>query len=178
MTTALGMWLQTSERVWRSLEYQQLRSRGLTVLFAYVVLAWNRFGLISFSTPRAPMQLILVGVYGWLGMAALIWLASQLLSDWKIDFHRAAVATAIAHVPLVFLAFFMAIVAGFARLTGPSAVVALLVAGLWMPALLTRGFHDGGGLRLKPALAAAVVTQLIWTATVGRYLVDQVGHLL
>ena len=72
----------------------------------------------------------------------------------------------------------MAIVAGFARILGPGVVLALITFGLWMPALLMRGFQHVAGLRRGLALSAASIVQITWLATIGRYLYRQVGHLL
>lgn len=172
------MLLQVNHLTWETIGHQQLRGRTMTVLFAYGVLAWNRFGFLTFSAPRAPMRFLLLGVYAWLALAAAVWLASRLSPQGPATLRDAAVATAISHTPLVGLGFFMAIVAGFARIHGPGVIMAAFVFALWMPALLARSFHDIARMPWIQAIGAAVVVQLVWLATLGRHLNDQVGHLL
>jgi hypothetical protein len=87
-------------------------------------------------------------------------------------------STAIVHVPLVALGFFVAIVAGFAQILGPGAVLAVVVVAMWMPATLTRSFTEVAGLQLRHALPAAVAVQLVWLVGPGLFLHGQVGHLL
>lgn len=175
---ALGRLLQIDGLTWATIEFQHLRGRTLTVLFAWGIMAWNRFGLLSFAAPRAPLRLILVGVYSWLGLAAAVWVASSLAGSAIVRMRDAAVATAIVHVPLVALGFFVAIVAGFARILGPGTVVAVFVFALWMPALLYRAFREVAGLERSYAAATAVVVHLAWLAGPGNLLRTQVGHLL
>lgn len=174
----LGMLLQINQLTWSTVGHQQLRGRTMSVLFAYGVLAWNRFGLLTFSAPRIPMRFLLYGVYAWLGLALVVWLASHLSSKGPATLRDAAVGTAIAHTPLVGLSFFIAIIAGFARIFGPGVIMAIFVFAFWMPALLARSFHDVARLPWAQSIGAAVVAQLVWLATLGRYLNDQVGHLL
>ena len=61
----LGTLTQLDHRTWSTISYQQLPGRAMTVLFAYVIMAWNRFGLLGFVAPRAPVRLVLIGVYVW-----------------------------------------------------------------------------------------------------------------
>jgi len=174
----VGTALQLDERTWSTVSYQELSGRIMTVVFAYGVLTWNRFGLITLSEPRQPVRFILIGIYSWMAIALVIWGASNWGTRGRVRLHDAAVAASIAHVPLVALSFFMAIVAGFARILGPGAVLAALTFALWMPALLAHAFRHVAGLSWPVALGSAAVLQLTWLATTGRYLHQQVGHLL
>lgn len=173
--TALGRLLQVDALTWSTIPYQQLRGRAMTVFFAYAMLAWNRFGLLSFTSPRASTRMVLVGIYSWLALALLLWVAGRAA---ELSFRDAAVSTGIAHVPLVALAFFMAIVAGFARVFGPGLVLAIVVGFAWMPVLLIRALHDMAKWSWPKAALGGTGLQLLWLVTAGRYFYDQVGHLL
>ena len=168
--------MQLDKTTWDTIEYQEVPGRILTVIFAYAILVWNRFGLLTFTAPKAPARLFLVGIYSWLALAAVVWLASR----WhrQVRWRDAAIATAIAHVPLIGMAFFMAIVVGFARWTGPGVFVAIFVVGWWMPALLFRAFRDLVGMEPPKALLAAIGLQALWIVGPGLFLHSQVGHLL
>ncbi len=176
--TALLRLLQIDDLTWSTIRYQELPGRVLTVFFAYGILAWNRFGLLSFTAPRAPVRFLLIGFYSWVAIAGVLWLAARRTSPGTVRPKDAAIAASIVHIPLVALGFFVAIVAGFAQILGPGVILAVVVVGLWMPALLARAMHDLVGLPWARAVLPAVVIQCVWLAGTGRYLHGQVGHLL
>lgn len=170
--------LQLDDLTWSTIGYQELPGRVLTVFFAYGIMAWNRFGLLSFTAPRAPVRLVLIGIYSWAAIATVFWLAARRIERGTVQPKDAAIAAAIVHIPLVALGFFMAIVAGFARVLGPGTIVGIFVVGLWMPALTTRALHDVGGLKWSSSLVVAALVQILWLVGTGRYLHNLVGHLL
>ena len=167
----VGRLMQLDDTTWHTIEYQEVPGRILTVLFAYGILVWNRFGLLTFTSPKAPARLFLIGIYSWLALAAIVWIASRQQVRWR----DAAIATAIAHVPLVGLAFFMAIVVGFARINGPGVIFAIFVVGMWMPAILARTFRDLVGWHPPKALLAAIGLQTLWILGPGLFLLSQLG---
>ena len=177
MTKVLRL-LQVDQLTWSTISYQELPGRVLTVLFAYGIMAWNRFGLLGVTAPRAPIRLVLIGIYSWLALAAIFWLTARMSAPGSIPPKDAAVAASVVHIPLVALGFFMAIVAGFARILGPGTVLAVVVVGLWMPALVARAMRDVAGLRWSRAVPFAALIQLGWVVGTGRHLHAQVGHLL
>jgi len=81
-------------------------------------------------------------------------------------------------VPLVALGCFVAIVAGFARILGPGAVLAGFIYVVWVPLLLWRAFGEVAGLRSAAAAVAALATHGLWLLGPGWYFYNQVGHLL
>ena len=170
--------LQLDDLTWSTIGYQELPGRFLTVLFAYGIMSWNRFGLLSFTEPRAATRLVLVGIYTWIALAAVLWLTGRRAATPVVPTKDAAIAACVIHIPLVALGFFMAIVAGFARILGPGAILAVIVVALWMPALIAPAVHDLADLPWSRAVPFAAVVQLVWLVGTGRYLHDQVGHLL
>ncbi len=46
-----------------------VRSAAVVAIGAYAVLAFDRFGFPAIIEPRPSVRLILVGFYGWLGLA-------------------------------------------------------------------------------------------------------------
>jgi len=170
----IGRLLQWDETTWSTVEYQEFPGRAMTVFFAYAIFIWNRFGILSVSSPRAPLRFLLIGLYSWMALALIAWFASQR----TIHFRSAATATAIIHIPLVALGFFMAIVAGFARILGPGFILAVLVVCLWMPALLVRLFSVMAGWRLRDSIVGAILVQALWMLGPGWFIYRQVGHLL
>jgi len=88
------------------------------------------------------------------------------------------VLTGLAHRPLVILAFFIQFVAFVFRFNGPGMVAAAISFGLWMPAMLVAAVVSAYDIKVGRALAMVALPYGLWLLIAGRYLFDQVGHLL
>lgn len=158
------------------------------VIGAWALLAWSRFGFQATSAPRAPVRFVLVGVYGWLGLAVLLWAAGRIIG--RIAEATTGVAPSpgatldsvvrvvgLAHQPILVVA----VLAQFLQvlpLPRLSLAVAVFTFVLWLPGVLgaaVMSLH-----RLTPSRAALVVIVGYgpWLATAGRYLNERLGHLI
>ena len=128
------------------------------VVAAPVVMAWSRFGGVAVDAPRAFLRMVLVGVWGWLGLGAAIWLIAKLVrsstglanQSRPAPIERTVALVGFAHAPVLLLA-----------------VVILVAASSYL-------------FDLGPLIGVAVVALPygVWLATVGRHLLQQVQHLL
>jgi hypothetical protein len=170
--------LRLNAASWRDLRNDELGSKALTVVFAYGLMAFNRFGLIAVLSPRALLRMLLIGFYGWLGLAAVGWFFARSSNDTTPSARLAAVATGVVHSPLIALGIVTAFVGGFARIQGPALIAAWLLVGLWMPALLAWAYRRLSDQPWSRVLPVSVGAYAVWLVTVGRHMYDQVGHLL
>jgi len=156
------------------------------VVVASVVMAWSRFGGVALDAPRAFLRMVLVGVWGWLGLGAAIWLIAKLvrssagLADQSrpAPIERTVALVGFAHAPVLLLAVVILVAAGALQVFGLGQIVAVVVLGFWFPALLVAA--SSSLFDLDPLIGVAVVALPygIWLATVGRHLLQQVQHLL
>ena len=183
----LGRSLRLDSSHWETIRADQLLGKLIMVVIAYLLLAVNRFGVLGFTAPKAAVRLVLVGVYSWLILAGFLWLVGRYASSSSSSdpsgqprptLPMAAVAVGTAHAPLLGTAIFIAVVAGFAQLQGPGWIAAIVLVGLWMPALLVQATQAITGLARNQAIALGLGSYLVWLATTGRFLHAQVGHLL
>ena len=73
--TALGRWLRLDESSWaRFARLGTLSNAAFITLGSYALLAFDRFGMQGLTAPRAPVRMVLAGLYGWLGLSVAIWL--------------------------------------------------------------------------------------------------------
>lgn len=154
---------------------------------ASLVMAWNRFGGVAADAPRAFLRLTLVGVWGWLGLAVAIWLATELVravSEREEDdpppaaLERTLALVGLAHAPVLLLGVVIFFSAGLLQVLGPGMVVAVFVYGFWSPALLVAAVTYALDLRPLVAVVVVSVPYAVWLLVVGRHLLDQVQHLL
>ena len=181
----LGRSLRLDRSQWETIRADQLMSKLIMVVIAYLILAVNRFGILGFTAPKAAVRLVLVGVHSWLLLAGFLWLVGRFgsspagsSSPPRPTLPMAAVAVGTAHAPVLGTAIFIAVVAGFAQLQGPGWVAAIVLVGMWMPALVVQATRSITGLEKSQAIALGLGLYLVWLATTGRYLHAQVGHLL
>ena len=157
------------------------------VVAASLVIAWSRFGGLAVDAPRAFLRMVLVGVWGWLGLGAGISLVGRFLSAAVAlaaagrpapSLERTLAAVGFAHLPVLLLGVVILVGAGALQILGPSQVVAVVVFGFWFPALLVVAAGAQFGLDLLRAIVVVAVPYGCWLAFVGRHLLDQVQHLL
>ncbi len=151
------------------------------------LMALNRFGGLIVDTPRSFLRLMLVGVWGWLGLAGAIWLvegAARTIGDGRDggvsvpSLQMAVAAVGLAHTPVLALGLVILVAAGLLEILGPGFVSAVFVFAFWFPAVLSAATSHT--LRLSPvhALLVVLVPYLLWFAIIGRHLLDRVQHLL
>lgn len=157
--------------------------RGLiTVVAAWALLAWARFGSQAIEGPRAVLRFLLVGVYAWLLQAFVVWVTGLAAERTgragpRPDPTRALQFTGLAHQPVVILG--LAVQLG-AVVPLPILFTALAVVALlgWLPGQLVTAMASAFGRLDRWSLAAAVLAYGAWAVLAGRYLLDRVGHLL
>lgn len=160
--------------------------RGLaTVAGGWALLAFGRFGLPAVTAPRPVVRFVLVGVYVWLAMAALVWLTARLADRTARtdDARRPAPGatallqyTGLAHQPLVVLGFALQ-VGQLLPIRWPATAAAALALVIWLPALLVASLVSAFGRLDRWSLGAASLAWLLWAGTAGRYLLERIGHL-
>ena len=174
------------------------------VIGTWLLLAWNRFGFQGLSSPRAITRFVLVGVYGWLGLALVVLLGGVALSridgrgpPGAIDRARALQMTGLAHQPLLILGFVLQVLSAI-PIPGLATTIAFATFLLWLPgvfsasgrALLGAQNHglpvprNRGSRRARQRSSrpfswlVGLVAYLGWLSTAGRYLQAQLGHLI
>lgn len=182
MNTARRL-LRLDDERWDAVDADSFWSGAAIVIVTSFLLALTRFGGLAATEPRSLLRLALVGVWGWIGLATLVWIAGALSSAERPRRpHRSALrvfaSVGIAHVPLLAFAGVLFVAAMLFRWLGAGTVTAWLVFAAWLPASLVIGARSTFGLATGRALAVAVVPYGVWYAIVGRHLLQQVGHLM
>lgn len=179
MTGAAARALRLDQSTWRRLAATATPAgAGLIVVGAYLVVAFDRFGLLGFFEVRATLRIILTGLYGWLWLVGAAWLIAR----WAFG-HRGSGRSLVpllghSHLPLLLLAIFVQFVSVSLNTTGISIWPALLAVAFWMPAMLVAATATGLDLSHRRALVTAGVPYAVWLLVVGRSLWRQIGHLL
>lgn len=168
---------------WERARSADLRGPALTAIGAWLLMAWNRFGLQGLAAPRVGVRFVLIGFYAWIAMAVLIWVGGRLAARRSSSapasgFLRLVVVTGWAHKPLVVVGVALQLLAFIAPGSGVGTVVASVALLLWMPAMLVAALAWAFDRPMRQLVALAGVTQALWLATAGRFLLTQVGHLL
>lgn len=181
--TRFPIFLRIDKGTWARVQAETLQRRTLTVLAAFALASWNRFGIQGVLGPRAPIRLILIGVYGWLALTFAIWLIAQRTKPSvpgppSYLVQRAAASVTVAHFPMVILGMYMATFGAFIRTPIPGTILAVLVFAIWMPALLGRALRHNTDVGEPQSLVLIAIPYALWLATIGRHLHQQVGHLL
>lgn len=151
---------------------------GLIVVGTYLVLAFNRFGLLGLVEVRATSRIVLTGVYGWLWLVV----ATRLVVWWGFGQRhpsaRLIVLLGHGHLPLLLAAVFVQFGSVNLNTTGFSIWIAVFSVGFWMPAMLVMGTATAFTHSPRRALLAVATPYAVWLWVVGRSLWRQVGHLL
>ncbi len=177
-----GAWmLRLTTARWESIPPAPPLKAAATVIGSWLVLAWGRFGFQGIASPRALTRFVLVGVYGWLAVAAVAWLGSVLLARVRderrpADPVRVLQVTGLSHQPLLVFGVLLQ-VGQLAPIPGLMTVVAVLTIALWAPAILAAALAATLGPPRRSALATTAVAAGLWFIVSGRYLLAQLGHL-
>jgi len=96
---------------WDGAEVNGLKGATLTAIGAWLVMAWNRFGIQGVTAPRSGTRFVLVGFYAWIGLGLALWLTARLLDRVSASapapgWRRFVLATGQAHRPLLLLGSF------------------------------------------------------------------------
>ncbi len=150
----------------------------LVAIGAYAVFAFDRFGFTAIVQPRASVRLVLVGFYGWLGLAALAWVIGRFLVDREVSFASLFRLYGFAHLPLAVVAVTIQFTSMLLQILGPASAIAFLVVALWMPWLLIAATRQAFDIETRRAILLIAVPYVVWLMVVGRILNDQLGHLL
>ncbi len=181
--TRFPIFLRIDPGTWTRVQVETLNRRVLTVVAAFALAAWNRFGAQGFLGPRAPLRLLLTGIWGWLLLSVVVWfLASRVNEDLRNDplygIQRAAVSMTVTHFPVIIIGFYMATFGAFIRTPIPGLLLLAVAVFGWIPSLYIRAMQHLTGVDLKAAAVAMIGPYVLWLATVGQYLWRQVGHLI
>lgn len=156
----------------------------LVVVGSWLLLAWNRFGYQGVETPRTVARFVLVGVYGWLGLVAVLWLlglglnriATRPVSRPAIGAPLLSVV-GLAHLPLLVFGFVLQlgqlIPVPFAMF-----LVTVVVFVLWLPAVLVAAVGSVTSRPWSTSAAHVAPAYAIWLVTVGGFLLSWLGHLI
>ena len=84
--TRFPIFLRIDPGTWTRVQVETLNRRVLTVVAAFALAAWNRFGAQGFLGPRAPIRLLLTGIWGWVLISVIVWFfASRIDEDLRSD---------------------------------------------------------------------------------------------
>lgn len=151
---------------------------GLMVLGAFLVLAFDRFGVQGILEPRATVRMGLTGFYGWMWLSGAIWLSARLAFGHRGPLRPLVPLVGHAHLPLLLVAVFIQFVSVTLDLTGPAWWFAVFVGLFWMPGMLVAAVRNLVSATLLRAVAITLIPYVVWVLVVGRTLWTQVGHLL
>ncbi len=168
--------LRLHEGQWDRVDPGSLVAGAGVAVGASLLLALTRVGGLVVTEPRAFLRLALVGIWGWLGLAAVIWALSRGRSGDTLGVTAAAVG--LAHTPVLVLALVVFTAANLLQQLGPGLVVAWFVFAFWFPANLTMAAQRSANASLLRAFATMAVPYAIWLVVVGQHLLDRIGHLL
>jgi hypothetical protein len=154
-----------------------MATAAVNAIGAYVILAFDRFGFQAFQSPRGPTRLLLIGVYGWLGLTATIWLVARRRGS-IVEYGTLLQYVGYAHVPMMFVAIILQMAAVTLRWFGPGLVAGLFSLGFWFPALLVGGTRKAYDVSTSSAIGIIAAPYALWLATVAVVLFVQLAHLL
>lgn len=170
--------LRLDESTWRGLSaWATPVGAGLVVVAAYLVLAFDRFGWPDFAL-RPTVRLILIGFYGWIGLAVASWLIARRLFASAGSPSVLIRLTGHAHLPLLFVALFIQVISVTLDITNLARWPALFTGVFWMPAMLVNAVAVSSELDRPRAAITVAVPYLLWLALVGRLLWSHLQHLL
>ena len=177
------IFLRTDVGTWTRIQVETLPRRMLTVVGAFALASWNRFGAQGFLGPRAPLRLLLIGLWGWLALSVVVWLIARtfdedLRNDPLYGLQRAAASMTVTHFPIIILGMYLGTFGAFIRTPIPGLILAVVVFAAWVPTLYVRAMLHLAQVDTRTAILAMIVPYALWLATVGRHLWQQLGHLI
>ncbi len=173
---AVALRLDDFRWYWLESEATRLGSSAL-VLGTFLLLAFNRLGWPDFAL-RATTRFVLIGLYGWLGLALATWWLVRLAYRRADSLPTLFRLVAHAHLPLLFVAIVMQVTSVSLDIGGLARWPAVFAGVFWMPAMLAAALCAWADLKRHQAVLSAAVPYLVWAATVGRFLWNQLDHLL
>ena len=84
----------------------------------------------------------------------------------------------VPHFPLFILGMYMGTIGAFIRTPIPGVILAILVFVAWIPTLYVRAMQHLTDVSTVKAAALMVGPYALWLAVIGRYLWQQLNHLL
>lgn len=176
--TAVARVLQIHEDRWRWLEYQaSVLGATSVVLSSYLLFAFIRFGWPDFAL-RPTVRLLLIGLYGWIGLALAAWAISRLMFSTTASPRDMVRLTGHAHLPLLVVGVVIQVAAVMVAGGAVAFWVALFVATVWMPALLVAAVAAATGLARRRAALVVAGPYALWALVVGRHVWRLLEHLL
>ncbi len=175
--------LRVSPDRWDDMEIDHLGRPAATVLGAWALLAWARFGPQLIDDMRAVLRFVLVGVYGWLALSVLIFLALRVLNrrtdgldPTPLSLEATTAKVGLAHQALAVGGFAMQIfqILPFPIVTSVIAVTSVI----WMGAQLTGAVASLQQRQWLATAPLAMTAWLAWLAVIGTYLWSRLGHLV
>jgi hypothetical protein len=157
------------------------------VLVASGLMAITRVGGLVVDEPRSSLRLMLIGVWGWLGLAIGIWATGRTLSHASATTRPPPLLTSLAltlamvgwaHVPVIVLGLVVFVAAGLMQLLGPGLVVGAVVLAVALPVALVTGTRHVFALSWTGAAVAVVVPYAFWLLIAARHVHRQISHLL
>lgn len=165
---------------WNAVTELQLRWAIATVLGSWFLLSWGRFGLQGLAAPRALTQFMLVGVYGWIGMSAGLWVLGAIdarrQGQGLPDPARVLQLVGLAHQPLVVLGVVIQVAQLIPAALVPT-VAATIILAAWLPAMLVAVARALFDWSIPFGVGATVLVYGGWFLGTGRFLIERVGHL-
>ncbi len=155
-----------------------LGSSAVIAMGAYAVVAWDRFGFQTLVAPRASVRILLIGFYGWFGLALLVRSVGRSMAGKNVDAVDVARLIGVAHLPVLIVAIAAQAFGVMLDVSGPARVVAGFAATIWMPGQLVGATRRVFGIDTRGAVAIVAGPYLAWIAIVGTQLTRQLGHLL
>ena len=177
----IGHLLGVNRVSWEQSDSDRLTGAVLLAVGGWAIMAWNRLGVLAFTTPRSGVRFVLIGFYAYLGMALAVVAVARLVDPKPVSttqLCRTVQVVGLAHQPLLVIGLVVQISALIAPLTSVATVAAWLTFGLWMPAMLVGAVRWTRDISTPQALMIVSVPYLLWLATAGRFLLDRVGHLV
>lgn len=166
---------------WEQVDSDRLIGAVLLAVGGWAIMAWNRLGVLAFTTPRSGVRFVLIGFYAYLGMALAVWAVARLVDPKPVSvaqLSRTVQVVGLAHRPLLVIALVVQVSALIAPLASVATVAAWLTFGLWMPAMLVGAIRWAREISIAQASLIVAVPYLLWLLTAGRFLLDRVGHLV
>lgn len=179
MSSAVARALRVDASTWRRLSAMATPGgAALVALGAYLVFAFDRFGLLGIFEPRATVRLMLTGLYGGLWLVGGAWLVARVAFSHSGPVWPMVPLFGHAHLPLLVVAVLIQLFSVTLDLTGPSLWGAVFAGGFWMPAMLVAAVRNLTVLTTWQAVVTVALPYLVWLLVVGRTLWTQLGHLL
>lgn len=163
----------------RAIHYRtQLDSLIFGVVAAWVLLAFTRLGGQFITDPTAGLRFVVLGLWGLLAVAGLVGLAAHFLSETPLPPWQVVALAAASQTGLIAVGFITFLAGNAMEILGPGWFAAIVVGVGWMPYVLVVGFNQLTNSGWARSALVGLGVQLLWLLTLGRYVVDRIGHLL